>query len=303
VNAPELRPGSAAGSVRGQQGSVRSREARQPPEVTAIRTQVWRSDGTWIPVWTSGSGPKLLIVHGEATNHASWDRVRRFLNARFTVISMDRRATFEYPFSVLEMEQEIRDVAAVANSLGEPLTILGHSSGALCALGAAPRISRLGHLVLYEPPLETGEHVGPALDRLDRLLRQGDMDGVVDTWLTDYLRLPADAAELIKHSEAGGEIRRFAGYLPREAAEHSHWRLAPEQCAAVGIPVTYLVGGNTPVDSREYRGMIAELEALIPDLRIKELPGERHFAHFSSPELLARTVSEILVPSSRVPRS
>jgi pimeloyl-ACP methyl ester carboxylesterase len=270
----------------------------EPPadsrEVVAMRSQVWRVDGTWIPVWTSGSGPKLLIVHGEATNHESWEGVRRVLNHCFTVITMDRRATFEYPFSALEMEQEIRDVAAVANSLDDDVTILGHSSGALCALGAAPHVPRLHHLLLYEPPLEQGEHVGPAIDRLDRLLRQGDLDGLVDTWLTEYLRLPSDAAEGIKRSEAGVEIRRYASYLPRETAEHRRWRLRPEHCADMGVPVTYLVGGNTPQDSREYRGMIAELGALVPDLRVRELAGELHFAHFSNPELLAMAVREAL---------
>jgi len=260
-----------------------------------LHSEVHRADDTMIPLFSSGQGPKLLIVHGEASNHESWDRVRNCLDRHFTVITMDRRATFEYPFASLQMESEIRDVAAVANALEGDVAVLGHSSGALCALAAAPLIKRLDHLLLYEPLLEQGAHLLPAVDRLDRSLRLGDIESLVDIWLTEYLRLSDATAERIKHSEAGTEIRRFATYLPREAAEHCRWRFPLEQCADIRVPVTYLVGSETPAASREFRGMIGMLRSLVHDFRLRELDGEAHFAQYSNPRLLADAVCEALL--------
>lgn len=285
---------SVPGSTASRGDEAGDRQATETNRLAILRSDVHRVDDTLIPCYTSGTGPKLLIVHGEAANHESWDRVRGCLTPHFTVVTMDRRATFEYPFARLDMESEIRDVAAVANALDDDVTILGHSSGALCALGAAGLVPRLRHLVLYEPLLEQGAHLTSAVHRLDRLLRLGDLDGLVDIWLTEYLRLSAGTAERIKQSEVGYEIRRFASYLPRETAEHCRWRFPLEQCADIRVPVTYLVGSETPEASREFRGMIGMLHSLVHDFRLHELEGESHFAHYSNPQLVANAVREAL---------
>src|SRR5262245_28510702 len=122
------------------------------------RSEVRSKDGTIVPLWTSGRGRPLLIVHGAAGTHGTWEMMREHLDAHFTVAIMDRRATFGDPSSGLEMTREFEDVATVACSLGPDLALFGHSSGAVCALGAAPAIPELTHLLPYEPPFEQGAH-------------------------------------------------------------------------------------------------------------------------------------------------
>ena len=41
---------------------------------------------------------------------------------------------------------------AAANSFDAPVVVVGHSTGAVCALGAAIRGAPLRGLILYEPP-------------------------------------------------------------------------------------------------------------------------------------------------------
>lgn len=41
------------------------------------------------------------------------------------------------------IEREFDDVAAVVGSIGEPVSLLGHSSGGTCALEAAHRVDAL----------------------------------------------------------------------------------------------------------------------------------------------------------------
>lgn len=259
------------------------------------RHQVVESaDGTPLPVWLSGQGAPLLIVHGAATNHESWEAVRALLEPYVTVAVMDRRATFGDPLSRLDISTEFDDVAAVAGSLGDEVAVLGHSSGAQCALGAAPAIPSLAALILYEPPLDNDARYLPGLRKLEALLRAGDIDGVYDTWLKEYVGMPEDVAEEVKASPIGANIRSFAEYLPREMAAHVAWELEPEAFAAVRAPTTYLVGEHTPKENEQLRGLIAILEEVMPKFRVRELPGQGHFANFLAPDLLAEAVLDSL---------
>ena len=73
---------------------------------------------------------------------------------RFTVYALDRRgrggSEDAQPYTI---EREFDDVAATVNAIGEPVNVLGHSYGALCALEAALRTDHIRKLVLYEPPI------------------------------------------------------------------------------------------------------------------------------------------------------
>ncbi len=74
------------------------------------------------------------------------------LHLRSTTHAIDRRGrggsgdSDEY-----DLEREIEDMAAVVESIAEPVMLLGHSYGALIALEAALRTDNLNGLVLYEP--------------------------------------------------------------------------------------------------------------------------------------------------------
>ena len=257
------------------------------------RNEVRSNDGMRVPVWTSGRGRPLLIVHGTAGTHDTWEMMRAHLDDHFTVSIMDRRATSGDPSSPLEMNREFEDVAAVARSLDGDIAVLGHSSGALCALGAAPLIPNLRHLLLYEPPLNQGDHYPIALQKMQQLLKEGDIDAVYDAWLKDYLRLPDALVDQIKASPIGASMRPLAQYLPRQMAALLAWTLDPSAFNNVSARTVYLVGSETPKESIELRGFIKLLEQALPNFTVREIPGQGHFANFFAPELLA----EIIVDS------
>lgn len=256
------------------------------------RHEIRSSDGRPIPYWTSGRGSPLLLVPGAVTTHEAWEAIREHLDARFRVAIMNRRVTEGDPSEPLEMEQEFRDVAAVADALGGELALLGHSSGALCAIGAAPRIPRLRHLLLYEPPLERGRHFRDALGRLQRLSRTGDADAVYDAWLKDYVGMPEEVAEELKASAVGAAMRPFALHLPREMAAHLAWSFDPEALREVTARTTFLVGSETAEENEQLRGFMPLLAGALGDLSVRELPGQGHFANFFAPGLLAEAVLE-----------
>lgn len=109
-------------------------------------------DGTRIAFWRSGSGPPLLLVHGATADHTTtWRFVLPELEQHFAVYAMDRRArgssgdTLPY-----DLQREAEDVVAVVESIGEPVNLLGHSYGGLCAIEAALLTENLRRLILYE---------------------------------------------------------------------------------------------------------------------------------------------------------
>src|SRR5438876_7125721 len=109
------------------------------PQMTNAETllHVTSRDGTRLAVWRSGQGPPLVLVHGTTVNHTDWAPVLPALRERFTVYAMDRRgcgASEDAPDYALEREFE--DIAAVVDSAGEQVRLLGHSFGALCSLEA-----------------------------------------------------------------------------------------------------------------------------------------------------------------------
>ena len=91
-------------------------------------------DGTRITYRRSGEGPPLILVHETAANHGRWSPVLPALEERFTVYAMDRRGRGGsgdgHGYAI---EREFEDAAAVLDSTGGPVNLLGHSCGALIA--------------------------------------------------------------------------------------------------------------------------------------------------------------------------
>lgn len=255
-----------------------------------LRREIQSDDGTKIPVWLSGSGPPLLIIHGAATNHRSWNSLRPYLQQKMTVAAIDRRATSGDPFSNLDLQREFEDVAAVARSLGPDVSLFGHSSGALCALGAALLLPDLKNMMLYEPPLEEGRKYPKALIKLNSSMKTGDIDGVYDAWLKDYVGIPPSVAEELKASPIGKEIRAFAEFLPREMAAHLDWNAREQDFTKIQARTTYFVGSETPLESDLLRGFEKLLENSITEFKSLEISGQGHFANFLNPGLLAELI-------------
>ena len=141
-------------------------------------------DGTPIAYRRSGHGPPLVLVHGTSADHSRWAPVLPAFEQRYTVCAIDRRGRGgSGDAEDYALEREFEDVAAVVDSLGEPVILLGQSHGALCALEAALLSSGVRALVSTSPRSTAGAEMNPpeVLERLETLLQAGDRDGVVAT--------------------------------------------------------------------------------------------------------------------------
>ncbi|MGI9023273.1 MAG: alpha/beta fold hydrolase [Acidimicrobiales bacterium] len=249
------------------------------------------SDGTALGYHVAGAGPPLVLVHGAASDARQWDRVVPLLAPDFTVVAMDRRGRGSSgpirPDHSLEVEYD--DVATVARSAGDPVCLVGHSSGARFALHAALRVPDLAGLVLYEPP--PPETLPPGvLESLAQREAAGDREGILEVFLRDVAGNDEQALALIRGRPIWPIMMDNALTLPAELRAARRYRFDPAAFAALAAPATCLVGGDS---GPEMRRAADEVARALPAAEVRVLAGQGHGAMLSAPGLFAEEVRRL----------
>jgi pimeloyl-ACP methyl ester carboxylesterase len=252
-------------------------------------------DGTPIAFERVGSGPPLVLVHGTTASHTRWAPVLPALAVEFSVIAIDRRGRGESgDAGCYAIEREYEDVAAVVDSFGEPVNLLGHSYGAICALDAALLSKNIEKLVLYEPPVAASsgaDETSDVSDRLDALLASGDREGVVTTFMREVVGMPEYEFERYRTLPAWPARVAAAHTLPREHPAVEQYRFEAERFSAMDVPTLLLLGGDSPSIFCDSTRTVA---AALPNNRIVTLPGQQHIAIDTAPDLFVREVLAFL---------
>ncbi len=248
-----------------------------------------------IPVWISGDGRPLLMVHGGVSDHTAFDLLREQLEPHVTVAAIDRRTTFSDPLGRHELERDFEDIAAVARSLGTEVDLFGHSGGAVCSLGASLHVPNLRRLVLYEPPLKNKPNWPAMVRKMDELQAAGDIDGVFEAWIQGETGMPERAVKKVKDTPIGAELFRLAHTLPREMTALAGWNCDPKDYIALRAPTLYVTGSETPKENHVYLSLLKDV---IPTFEVREIGGQGHMAHLLAPAVLAAALLDFLQPET-----
>lgn len=240
-----------------------------------------------------GSGPPLVLVHGSFSDHRSnWGQVMPLLAERFTVYAVARRGRGDTTATEgHSVEDEATDIAALIESIGEQVFLLGHSYGAQVALAAAVRLpGRVRKLVLYEPPWpDTVSEEG--LQRLEELARAGDWDAFATFFFRSELDVPAEVLEEMRASEDWSAITADAEATLHDVRAMCRYDFNADRFHDLRLPVLLQVGTESP---RENFVTDALAEAL-PEVSIDELDGQAHEGMQTAPELYAGSVVRFLL--------
>jgi len=251
-------------------------------------------DGTTIAFRRSGTGPPLLLVHGTTADHRRWDSILPLLEPRFAVYAMDRRGRGgsgdapDYHF-----RREAEDVAAVIEAIGGPVYVLGHSFGARCSLEAALLTDRMSRLILYEPAIPAFPPSVPpdTPGRIEALAMGGEPEAALELFFRQVVGMPEE--ELVAYRQ----LPMWAGRIPlaptigRESAVDQTYGFDPARYTGIRVPTLLLLGGDSP---RSFRTALERIEATLPDSHIVVLPGQRHIAMDTAPDLFVREVVRFL---------
>jgi pimeloyl-ACP methyl ester carboxylesterase len=243
-----------------------------------------------------GSGPPLVLVHGGfSDHHTNWQEAEPFLAGHFAVTAIARRGRGESSATAGHgIEDEAQDVAAVLRYIGEPVFLLGHSYGALCALEAAALApDYVSKLVLYEAP---NPDIVPVelVAYLQSFAARGEWDELVEAFMHDVLQIePAEIAE-VRASPFWDVWTADAQASTRDLAAATHYRFDASRFRAFDMPTLLLIGSESP---REIY-VTDELAAVLPDVRIRELAGQAHEGMTTAPALFVDAIAEFLLVAS-----
>ena len=249
----------------------------------------------------SGNGPLVVLVHSSASGRRQWRSLPAALEDRFTVVALDLLGYGDTPAWTEPRPQQLSDqsalIHAVAEDVGAPLALVGHSFGASVALCAAAELGdRLVGLILLEPnPFSLLREAGaPEYDEAAALRDAVKAAGDAGAW--------PEAAE------------RFADYwngpgtwqaMPAERRDAFARALRPnyhEWDAVLAAPAARYVAAVTAstnvVSARDtvapIAGIVAILEQLRPDWTFTRIDSGGHMVPLTRPEAVNRVVAGAL---------
>lgn len=256
--------------------------------------KVTSKDGTPIAVFRSGVGPPLILSTGSLSDHRRWAPVLPYLENHLTVYTYDRRGRGESgdndPYSI---EREFEDIAAIADHINEPVSLLGHSYGGIVALGAALQISNLDKLILYEPPIHARtdiSHSGIA-DRIQALIDVDDREGAVMKFYVEVQKRAPEELERFRKSPLWDMFLSAAHTLPREMRNVEGYQFNGQYFHNFETPTLLLLGSKS---STSFQKAINTLHNALPNSRIDIMPDQGHAAMDTGTELFASEILKFL---------
>jgi len=149
-----------------------------------------------------------------------------------------------------ELEREFEDVAAVVDAIDEPVTLLGHSSGALLSLEAALRTDNLHKLILYEPAIPVGDHElysEEVLDEMKRLLDAGENEQVLVVFLQEIAQSTPEEIDAQRSAPDWQDLVNAAHVWPRSMEAIGEYEFEAARFANVTTPTLLLSGSESPL--------------------------------------------------------
>jgi alpha-beta hydrolase superfamily lysophospholipase len=252
--------------------------------------RVTSADGTSIALERVTEGPAVLVtVPGGPNGRRAWMAVAALLEGTHSCWLMDRRGKGDSgdtaPYS---LEREYEDVAAAVDSFDAPVAVAGHSTGAVCALGAAAGGAHLSGLILYEPPWpHEGWHPPTAhADEMDELISAGHAERALERGLLMVGLTPA-AIQAMRGGPGWADRVALVHTWPREIREVA--LLSPDlsPMRRIVAPTLLLDGEASPAHHRRATAAIA---AALPTATVADLPGQGHTALQLAPQLVADAI-------------
>lgn len=242
---------------------------------------VMSADGTMIDYEAYGDGPTVILIAGAGQHRAIDPRttvIAQQLGANgFRAVDYDRRGRDRsgdtQPWS---LHREVEDVEALLTATGGPAALYTSSSGAAIALAAVRAGLDVCALALYEPPYIAGSDSLPHIDRLNELVRVGQLERALRYNMTDVIGLPEEAVDAMAAEPWWPGMVSVAPTLVYDHAASHEIENDPDwtaRWASVTVPTVVYSGDQTFPGLPEAAAAVA---AALPNARRRVLAGQGH---------------------------
>jgi pimeloyl-ACP methyl ester carboxylesterase len=269
-----------------------------------VMLTVTSADDTDVRAFDQGQGPVILIIHPGFSTGESWGKVAARLADQFRVVRIVRRhyrLDLAVPSSY-SMDREVDDVIALARAVGEPVVVVGHSSGgvvALEALAASP--ATFAGAVLFEPPVTleppssdetsgeaSAEPVGETFDRARSAVTVGQPGKAMQLFIRDVVGLPAPHAWLVRLIVTVSP--KLRALVPRQLTDLDGVGFRLDAYARITTPVVLLGGERSPA---HLGARLDALAAALPNARRVVMPRRDHDAQVKAPGDVAEVIGAL----------
>lgn len=265
----------------------------------------------------TGNGPALLLLHGVACDHTTWDRVITPLARHHTVIAPDllghgKSAKPRGDYTLGGYANAMRDLLSVLGI--ERATVVGHSLGGGIAMQFAYQYPELTERLILVAPGGLGPEVSPVIrlatvPGFHQVMGLLTLPGVrhvnlAGLRLAHAARLPGtrdiDEVAAIYDSFRDAEARAAAGQVLRSVVDLRGQVVTMTDRAYLteAMPLAVVWGAQDPIIPASQARTV---ERLVPAARIEILDDSGHFPHRDHPVEFVRIVGDFVAttrPSS-----
>jgi pimeloyl-ACP methyl ester carboxylesterase len=258
------------------------------------------ADGTEIAGRVRGDGPPLVVLPGGlGDGNPDTNFLTPFLVEHFTCYFMSPRGlgvSADHPDR--SRERLFEDCAAFATAIGEPVSMFGHSAGALSVLGGAalaPAVCR--SLALYEAAVPVSRPVmhEEAHARFCNAVAEGRPDDAF--WiLVDDVIVPTDDERALFALPGVADAAAPVFPITVRWGLDMNRPIDPGLLKSLDMPVLLLEGTRS---SDHYRDAVRALSEMLDDARVVEIDGAGHMGPVTHPQAVAEELVSFLVAGGR----
>lgn len=243
----------------------------------------------------SGSGPRLVLVHGVGGNLQSWDEIAAALETRFSILRYDLRGhgSSENPQGPWTLDDMVCDLLQVAESAGwERFALAGFSLGGLIAQGFTLKhphiVQRLAVISAVADRSEAERRrVVERLRNLERDDLQANIELAMERWFTPEFRRsrPEKVAERIRtlrSNDPQGYRNAYRVFSLGDLGKSLH---------RINCPTLIMTGEHDPGSSVR---MARYMHRQIAGSRLEILAGLRHSLLVEAPAAVAGMLEDFL---------
>jgi pimeloyl-ACP methyl ester carboxylesterase len=249
-------------------------------------------DGTEVVCTVSGQGVPLLLIHGTGGSSRRWAHLLEPLGRTHSVLAMDRRgrgASGDGPG--YSLENEIDDVVAVIDAIGEPACVFGHSFGGLLALEASLRTANIRALSLYEPPISVGPMPEEGIAALERILEDEGPEAMLVVYMLEGLKQPPKEVEYLRTRPEWGNRVAAAHTIPRELSALADYHFHQERFTNMRVKTQMMMGSESP---QFLTASAKSVRMALPHGTLAVLDGQQHMAMDTAPDLFLQTLTDFV---------
>lgn len=253
-------------------------------------------------LWTKGSGPDVVVVHGSGLAARDYAGLMRALDDDFTVHVYDRRGRGRSSSVAAGygVDIEVSDLAAVMAATGAS-RVFGHAYGGFVALQAA-RTHGWESVVTYDAAVSVdGSAPDWWIDEFQEAIADGDHGRGAALMVKGLDLVPmvsrvpmaigTPVGRLFAASPFGRDWNTRAGATLAEVGETLRHDGPADDYAGISARTTLFVGGAS---GRWFRESAEAIRAVLPQGSVVALPGLGHDAPQRPPRRLVKQLNEAL---------